>query len=305
MGVRSLLTAVFLLAVLINIFGLLYSSKSHQTNSNKAFSKRAPSRNPGGGPINGYPVIKSFTPRNEADEELLYDPTTCGLENGEVRTLHGRQFQIECGVYHTGGEYKEVHSETVLECMTLCAMEVECIALAFYQNSANNNCFLKDTLPPPRLTKGARHRNIVGAKVIGGTLEPPTLPIPDPKPVQPACTLTPPKPKKDDDTWWSGGAYNTLCGDLIEPSYADSSIPSIFQQSPISQVECATYLFKLQGTYMTYDQSLQKCRVINDDIVHNVYWGMSYDTKSYTPECFDFTFIPDCAWPLPPQPTQT
>ncbi|KAH7110611.1 hypothetical protein B0J11DRAFT_620113 [Dendryphion nanum] len=174
MGVRSFLFAVLLLALIVNVFYLTSPRNSPKVKRTVKPKAQVPSRNPSGGPINGYSVIRSYLPRSETDEELLYDPSSCGLPDGEIRTIHGRQLQIECGVLHTDGDYKNIQTDNALACIETCALDTKCIALAFKSmNGASPNCFLKESLPPPRLLKGARHPNVIGAKVVGGSLEPP------------------------------------------------------------------------------------------------------------------------------------
>ncbi|KAH7134961.1 hypothetical protein B0J11DRAFT_610998 [Dendryphion nanum] len=178
MGVRSFIFTVLFIGLCINIFQYAVSSKNPRESRLKRHSVK---RNPSGGPINGYSVIAPVAPRSEFELERRYDMVECSQTHGAIRDINNKQLQIECGVIHSGEPISTVRHKTFDECLTSCATDNRCVALAF-EEVDNKRCHLYDIVPPPRLTRGARHVNWLGAKVLAPS--PPSPCVPEPNPIQ-------------------------------------------------------------------------------------------------------------------------
>ncbi|KAH7123643.1 hypothetical protein B0J11DRAFT_506707 [Dendryphion nanum] len=241
MGVRSLVFTAVLITVCFNIF-YFSASPSHKRNVRLRQNVK---RNPSGGPINGYSVIGSVNPHSESELERRYDMVDCSQINGVIRDVDNKQLQIECGVIHSGQPIYVDTGKTFDDCLSSCAHNGQCVALAFEEISTRR-CQLYDRLPPPHLTRGARHQHWLGAKVLnvndGSQNE--------------ICT---PKSLSRSE----GDALGYVCATgLRYTPHPDRAVATI----PTTSGTCSHLITNVQWDFFLYEPYFQNCQYFVGDI---------------------------------------
>lgn len=80
----------------------------------------------------------------------------CPKSNAKTYWVKGKQFRVQCGIDHAGGDMKMVTAHSLGECIAACAEEDECVDVSL----SGTACYLKSTL-------GKREKNsgVNGAKL--------------------------------------------------------------------------------------------------------------------------------------------
>lgn len=94
----------------------------------------------------------SSTPTSSAPATTASCPTS----DNKVVASGGKNFMIECGVDHQGGDLTFLAIETFQQCIDACAQNSECVDVSLYENV----CYLKSVLGAPVQKSG-----VFGAKL--------------------------------------------------------------------------------------------------------------------------------------------
>ena len=82
---------------------------------------------------------------------------SCPASNHKKFTMNGKQFQVECGTDHHGGDMKMVTAHSLGECVQACAKEATCVDVSL----SGTACYMKSTLGATETNAG-----INGAKLV-------------------------------------------------------------------------------------------------------------------------------------------
>lgn len=87
------------------------------------------------------------------------DTLSCPDSNGSTFTSNNRDYEIECGTDHPGGDYNRVFKTTFQSCVEECAQAEQCVAVSM----SGSACYLKS-----ELRRSRSNRAIAGAKLVSG-----------------------------------------------------------------------------------------------------------------------------------------
>ena len=82
---------------------------------------------------------------------------SCPTSNHKTYTVNGKQFKVQCGTDHSGGDLKMVSAQSLGDCITACAGESQCVDVSL----SGTACYMKSSL-------GKRETNsaVNGAKLV-------------------------------------------------------------------------------------------------------------------------------------------